>query len=151
VIRRAEQGDMEAVRDLFREYAAWVGGSICFTSFAREVAELPGGYSVILVAFDSNQLAGCVALREIGDGTGEIKRLYIRPAFQGKGLGRALLEQAIAESRAAAHRAVRLDTLPIMHRAITLYRTLGFQEIPPYSNNPPEANCFELAQPINCE
>jgi putative acetyltransferase len=122
-----------------------VGGSaICFESFTREVAELPGRYAPILVAFESNQLAGCAALREIGDGVGEMKRLYVRPAFQGAGLGRSLVERVIAEAKSAGYRALRLDTLPMMERAIALYRSLAFHEIPRYGNNPPEAICFEL-------
>ena len=88
-------------------------------------------------------------MRDIGDGIGEMKRLYVRPAFQGTGLGRALVERVIAEAKAAGYRALRLDTLPMMERAIALYRSLGFREIPPYGDNPPEAICFEL--PLHCQ
>jgi ribosomal protein S18 acetylase RimI-like enzyme len=140
---------MDAVRELFREYAVWVGSSICFSSFEREMAELPGRYVPLLIAFHADQLAGCAALRQIGDGIGEMKRVYIRPAFQGSGLGRSLVERVIAEAKAAGYRALRLDTLPKMDRAIALYRSLGFHEIPPYGDNPPEAICFEL--PLHCQ
>jgi putative acetyltransferase len=135
---------MDAVRELFREYAAWVGSSIYFESFTREMAELPGSYAPLLLAFESDRLAGCAALRKIGHGIGEMKRLYVRPAFQGNGLGRSLVERVIAEAKAAGYHALRLDTLSKMERAITLYRVLGFREIPPYGDNPPEAICFEL-------
>jgi len=135
---------MDDVRALFREYAAWVGDPICFESFTREVAELPGRYAPLLVAFRDGRLAGCAALRQIGDGIGEMKRLYIRSEFQGCGLGRALVERIICEARAAGYQVLRLDTLPVMNRAASLYRTLGFHEIPPYGNNPPGAVCFEL-------
>jgi ribosomal protein S18 acetylase RimI-like enzyme len=131
---------MDTVRELFREYAAWVGDPI--------LAELPGRYAPVLIAFHADQLAGCAALREIGDGMGEMKRLYVRPAFQGNGLGRSLVERIIAEAKAAGYRALRLDTLPMMERAIALYHSLGFHEIPRYGDNPPEAICFEL--PLHC-
>jgi putative acetyltransferase len=135
---------MDSVRELFREYAEVVGSPICFESFAREMAELPGQYSPLLLALVSDQPAGCAALRKIGDGIGEMKRLYIRPAFQGGGLGRLLAESIIAEATAAGFHLLRLDTLPVMESAIRLYRKLGFHEIPPYGDNPPEAICLEL-------
>jgi putative acetyltransferase len=132
---------MDAVRELFREYAEWVGNPT--------LAELPGRYAPVLIAFHADQLAGCAALREIGDGIGEMKRLYVRPAFQGSGLGRRLVERVIAEAKAAGYQSLRLDTLPKMGPAIALYRSLGFREIPPYGDNPPEAICFEL--PLHCQ
>jgi len=144
VIRRAQADEMDAVRELFREYAEWVGSPICFASFASEMAELPGRYAPVLLAFDAGRLAGCVALRQIDNGIGEMKRLYVRPAFQGSGLGRSFVERVVEEARAAGYRALRLDTLPVMQRAIALYRALGFREIPPYGDNPAEAICFEL-------
>lgn len=145
---------MDAVRELFREYAAWSGYAwlqtpVCFAGFEQELADLPGSYAPILLAFDTGQLAGCAALRQIDAGIGEMKRLFVRPAFQGAGLGRALVERIVAEARAAGFVALRLDTLPIMDRAIALYRSFGFREIPPYGDNPPEAICFEL--PLHCE
>jgi len=135
---------MDAVRELFREYANWVGSPICFAAFEREMAGLPGSYSSLLVVVESGQLAGCAALRSLGEGTGEMKRLYVRPAFQGKGLGRMLVDRIVAEAKAAGHRRLVLDTLPVMEGAIGLYRSLGFREIPAYGDNPPEAICFEL-------
>ncbi len=135
---------MNAVRELFREYADWVGNAICFGSFERELAGLPGSYSPILIAVDGDRLAGCVALRMLGDGIGEMKRLYVRPVFQGAGLGRTLVDRVIAKARASGCHALRLDTLPRMERAISMYRGLGFREIPPYGDNPAEAICFEL-------
>jgi ribosomal protein S18 acetylase RimI-like enzyme len=140
VIRCAQPDEMDAVRELFREYAEWVGDPT--------LAELPGR-NAVLIAFHADQLAGCAVLREIGDGIGEMKRLYVRPAFQRCGLGRSLMERVIAEAKGAGYRALRLDTLPMMERAIALYRAFHFREIPPYGDNPPEAICFEL--PLNCQ
>lgn len=144
MIRPVHSSEMGAVRELFREYAEIVGSPICFESFAREMADLPWQYSPLLLALVADRPAGCAGLRKIGDGIGEMKRLYVRPAFQGSGLGRLLTERIIADATAAGYRLLRLDTLPALERAIGLYRKLGFQEIPPYGDNPPEAICFEL-------
>jgi ribosomal protein S18 acetylase RimI-like enzyme len=143
---------MDAVRELFREYAEWVGSPICFDSFSRELADLPGQYALpqgaLLLAFVgqaiSSHAAGCVALRRFSEGIGEMKRLYVRPAYQGSGIGRQLVERILAEARISNYHRLRLDTLPMMERAIALYRSLGFQEIPRYGDNPKGAICFEL-------
>lgn len=144
MIRPARPEELDAVRELFREYGEFVGSPICFENFAREIASLPGEYICLLVAEDSGQLAGCAALRRIGEGIAEMKRLYVRPAFQGRGLGRLLAARIIEEARALDCQLLRLDTLPVMGSALALYRGLGFHEIPPYGGNPPEAICFEL-------
>jgi putative acetyltransferase len=136
---------MDTVRELFREYAEVVGDPICFERFVREMANLPGQYSPLLLAIVAGQPAGCAGLRKIADGVGEMKRLYIRPAFQGSGLGRLMAERIIEDAKAAGFHALRLDTLPFMESAIRLYRKLGFREIPPYGDNPPRAICFELS------
>lgn len=138
---------MDAVRGLFREYEAFLGVDLCFQSFEKELATLPGAYSapggVLLLASEDNFLAGVVALRKIGDGISEMKRLYVRPAFQGIGLGRRLTEQVIGEARRIGYGALRLDTLPgLMEKAVALYRSLGFAEIAPYSENPVEGALF---------
>jgi len=144
LIRPARPDELDTIRDLFREYGEFVGSPICFENFEREIAALPGEYICLLVAEESGQLAGCAALREIGESIAEMKRLYVRPAFQGRGLGRLLTERIIAEARAMGHQLLRLDTLRVMESALALYRRLGFREIPPYGGNPPEAICFEL-------
>jgi ribosomal protein S18 acetylase RimI-like enzyme len=144
LIRPARPDELDAVRELFREYGEFVGSPICFENFAREIASLPGEYICLLVAEESGELAGCAALRRIGEGIAEMKRLYVRPAFQGRGLGRLLAARIIQEAQAQGYQLLRLDTLPVMGSALALYRGLGFREIPPYGGNPPEAICFEL-------
>lgn len=133
--------DVEHARGLFKEYAAWLGFNLCFQNFDKELAELPGDYSPpngrLLLAVENEQVAGCVALRKIGNGTGEMKRLYVRPAFRGQGLGRRLTETIIEAARESGYERLRLDTLPgKMDQAIAMYRSLGFKDIERYYNNP---------------
>jgi len=146
-VREATAQDLEGVRVLFREYSELVASAICFQSFERELAELPGRYAppggALLVAVIEGKLAGCVALRQLDSVTGEMKRLYVRPGFQGLGLGRLLTERIVTEALRIGYAVLRLDTLPKLHRAIEMYRKMGFYEIPPYGDNPSEAVCFE--------
>jgi GNAT superfamily N-acetyltransferase len=132
--------ELPLVRELFREYAAGLGVDLCFQRFEEELAELPGVYAPpagrLLLAWDGDQLTGCVALRPMGDGVVELKRLYVRPAFRGRKLGRRLAEAALAEAVAAGHRHVCLHTLPAMAEAVRLYRTLGFAEVEPFDPDP---------------
>ena len=128
----AVAGDVELVRTLFREYAESLGVDLSFQGFEDEVATLPEGYDVLLLAGD----AGCVGVRPFADGVCEMKRLYVRPSARGSGLGRALACAAIEHARALGYRAMRLDTMPTMGSAQALYESLGFVEIPPYRHNP---------------
>ena len=142
--------DIAQARELFREYEAWLGLDLCFQNFEKELAELPGAYALpegrLLLAFDDEQLAGCVALRKLSHDVCEMKRLFLRPQFHGKRLGRQLAERIIVEARRIGYQKMRLDTLPEqMGTAIGLYRSLGFREIAPYYNNPvPDALFMEL-------
>jgi ribosomal protein S18 acetylase RimI-like enzyme len=131
------------------EYAeALPGIDLCFQNFDREVRELPGAYALpdgrLLLAEDkSREIMGCVALRRLDAETCEMKRLYVRPAFRGRRLGRELTEAVISEAQKIGYRRMRLDTLPgMMDDAIRLYRTLGFREIEPYYHNPVEGAVF---------
>jgi putative acetyltransferase len=150
-IRQVEgEEDVKQARGLFREYEAWLGLDLCFQNFEKELAELPGAYAPptgrLLLAYEDDQLAGCVALRKLSDRVCEMKRLFLRPQFHGKGRGRQLAERIINEARDAGYERMRLDTLPEqMGKAIALYRSLGFREIEPYNSNPvPGAMFMEL-------
>lgn len=141
LIQAKSSAEIEQARTLFREYEAWLGLDLCFQNFERELAELPGQYAPpngrLLLAFDDERLAGCVALRKLSDDVCEMKRLFLRPDFQRRGLGRQLVDAILSEARATGYRRMRLDTLPDhMGKAIALYRSLGFREIEPYYNNP---------------
>jgi putative acetyltransferase len=128
-------------RELFLEYAQSLGFSLCFQNFDKELATLPGGYAPpegrLLLAEYDGQLAGCVALHKLESTLCEMKRLYLRPQFRGKGLGRALAERIVTEARQIGYLKMRLDTVePLMKDAVAMYRKLGFKEIAPYCENP---------------
>jgi len=128
-------------RELFLEYAQSLGFSLCFQNFDKELAGLPGDYAPpegrLLLVECEGQLAGCVALHKLDSGVCEMKRLYLRSQFRGKGLGRALTERIIAEARQIGYRRMRLDTVePVMKDAVAMYRKLGFKGIAPYRPNP---------------
>ncbi len=138
--------EVDLARNLFREYQAFLGIDLCFQEFDKELAELPGEYSPpegrLILGYWASNLAGCVALRKIDDATCEMKRLYVRPAFRGKKIGRTLAEMIIRKARSIGYARMRLDTLPSMKEAIALYRSLGFRPIEPYRFNPVEGTLF---------
>lgn len=142
MIRPAKPDDIEEVRSLFREYAASLGVDLCFQNFEKELAELPGNYDPILVCVTGLSLSACVALRPLGDGVAEMKRMYVRPQHRGEGLGRKLAEAIIQAATDRGYKSVRLDTLPHLHTAIAMYRKMGFQEIAPYNDNPIQGTLF---------
>jgi putative acetyltransferase len=148
VITQAESvARISLVRELFLEYAQSLGFSLCFQSFDQELAGLPGEYSPpdgrLLLMEYQGQPAGCVALHKLEPGICEMKRLYVRPAFRGKGLGRVLAERILSEARGIGYRRLRLDTVePVMKNAVAMYRLLGFGEIAPYRANPIEGALY---------
>jgi putative acetyltransferase len=141
--------NIEAARRLFVEYADALGVDLCFQGFDRELAELPGQYAPpdgrLLLARDCASPIACVALRKIDDDVCEMKRLYVRPTHRGLGLGRSLAAAVIDAARGIGYRTLRLDTLPSMAEAASLYVSLGFRDIEPYYENPvPGARFLEL-------
>jgi ribosomal protein S18 acetylase RimI-like enzyme len=137
----ASAADFEAGRALFREYERAVAAPACFAGFERELAELQRRYAapegLLLLAFAGGVPAGCAGLRRLPDGAAEAKRLWVRPAARGRGLGAALVARLGDEARRAGYRVLRLETLPDeMAAALALYRRLGFREISPYADPP---------------
>jgi putative acetyltransferase len=147
-LQQAESPEqITAIRELFVEYAKSLNFSLCFQSFEKELAELPGDYAPpagrLVLAVDGLQLAGCVALHKLENEICEMKRLYVRPQFRGKGLGRVLAERIVADAREIGYKRLRLDTVePVMRDAVALYRKLGFREIAPYRQNPIEGALY---------
>ena len=135
---------MAGVREIFEEYAAGLGVTLDFQDFEAELASLPGDYAAprgaLLLALIEGQVAGCCALRPIDNvdyaNAAEMKRLYVRKAFRGFGLGRQLAEAILDAARAVGYHSVLLDTLDEMEAARQLYAELGFEEITPYYHNP---------------
>lgn len=147
IINAGEPAVVGRARELFLEYAASLGFSLCFQNFDQEIAELPGKYAPpagrLLLALRGDEALGCVALRALDDNVCEMKRLYVRPAARGLGLGRRLVEQVIAEARAIGYRRMRLDTIQgKMDHAIALYREFGFRETEKYRFNPSPHTLF---------
>ena len=147
-IRQAEScAQIEAIRELFLEYGQSLSFSLCFQSFDRELAGLPGDYAPpegrLLLATHLDVLVGCVALHKLEAGICEMKRLYVRPLFRGKGVGKVLAERVIAEARQVGYKHLRLDTVESeMRAAVAMYRNLGFREIKPYRANPIESALY---------
>jgi ribosomal protein S18 acetylase RimI-like enzyme len=141
LVQARTPAQLAQARELFLEYAQSLGFSLCFQNFDKELAALPGDYAPpagrLLLAEYEDQLAGCVALHPLEPGICEMKRLYLRPNFRGKSLGRALADRIITEARQIGYQRMRLDTVePVMKDAVAMYRKIGFREIAPYCTNP---------------
>ena len=138
--------ELAAVRELFLEYATALPVGLEYQDFEQEVASLPGDYApprgALLLATRETQWIACVGVRPIALAICELKRLYVRPAARGQGLGRRLTVAAIDFARGAGYRTMRLDTLPSMTEAQRLYRQLGFAEIAAYRFSPVEGNVY---------
>ncbi len=143
------QEDYALAKTLFLEYARDIDKDLSFQDFDRELAEIRVQYSPseggILILRVDGRPAGCVAVRRFEKETAELKRMYVRPDYRGQGLGRRLGEEALALARRLGYQAIRLDTLLQMGRALALYQSFGFVEIPAYRFNPyPGAKYYEL-------
>jgi len=146
--------ELEQIRALLRRYAQWLddndphGVDLCFQGFEQELAELPGKYAPpqgrLLLARCGEEEAGCVAVRpfEFDPSICEMKRLYVRPEFMGRGIGKCLVEAIIQAGKELKYRAMRLDTLPYMKAAIALYQAHGFKPIPRYYDTPLKDTIF---------
>jgi putative acetyltransferase len=148
-ITQAETDEQIAeAKALFREYEAWLGMSLCFQDFENEVATLPGKYAMpdgrLLLAYDDDNLAGCIALRPLDeDGVCEMKRLFVRDEFRGRQVGINLIERLLTDAREIGYEKMRLDTFPPkMGKAVKLYESHGFREISPYYDNPHDGVLF---------
>lgn len=130
------------VKEIFLEYAKSLDFNLCFQSFEQELQELLKRYAppdgVLILAEVGGKTAGCVAMHKLSDGICEMKRLYVREAFRGQGLGKRLVDAVIDSARTAGYKYTRLDTLSSMEAAQHLYLTLGFYDIEPYVYNPLE-------------
>jgi ribosomal protein S18 acetylase RimI-like enzyme len=149
LVQADSQEHLQEARSLFLEYASSVGFDLSFQNFGEELANLPGEYSsptgALLLALEGDGVAGCVALRKLGTNICEMKRLFVRPAFRRKGIGRKLSTAIIELAKKRGYSSMRLDTVGSMGEAIQLYRSLGFKEIQPYRYNPmPGALFLEL-------
>ncbi len=131
---------LNEIRTLFKSYEASLDTSLCFQEFKEELITLPGKYAppegCLLMAVADGTPAGCIALRSLGYRICEMKRLYIYPRFQGKGLGKRMVQEVIRRAREMGYTTMRLDTLPSMERAIALYTSVGFVDIEAYTHNP---------------
>ncbi len=147
-IIQVETGEqIEEIRKLFREYEKWLGLDLCFQGFEEELRNLPAKYAVpdgkLFLALIDGKTADCIALRKLEQGICEMKRLYVRNEFRGSGLGKKLIEKLIGEARFIGYKKMRLDTLPNqMSKAVNIYKSYKFAEIPPYYENPHKETLF---------
>ena len=129
-----------AAADLFREYATWLNIDLGFQKFDEELLNLKNIYAPpqgkIILSKTENEFAGCIAIRKIDSVTAELKRMYVKPVFQHKGIGTGLLNKALLQANEFGYKKIRLDTLSNMIPAIDLYKKNGFYEIPAYYYNP---------------
>ncbi|MCM3141055.1 GNAT family N-acetyltransferase [Brevibacillus sp. MER 51] len=146
LIHATEGNQYEQARELFMEYVDSLGVDLSFQNIATELQNIPGEYAppdgCILLALDDEQPAGCVALRKIDEQVCEMKRLYVKPEWKGRGVGKKLALAIMDDAKLRGYSFIRLDTLPTMEQAIQLYRSLGFYPIEPYRFNPIEGTLY---------
>jgi len=142
-------GQIETIRELFLEYAKSLNFDLCFQDFDKELKSLPGRYAAphgrLLLALYEEKIAGCVGLWKVNDQVCEMKRLWVRPEFRGKKIGRQLAEFVIEQAKLIGYSKMKLDTIDTMTEAIKLYVSLGFKSTSAYRYNPVEgAEYMEL-------
>ncbi|MDH4155819.1 MAG: GNAT family N-acetyltransferase [candidate division Zixibacteria bacterium] len=137
---------IDDIRKLIMEYEDSVDFDLCFQNIQSELAALPAPYDppegCLLLARCDGEAAGCVAMQRLADGVSEMKRLYVKPKFRGRDIGRSLAMEIIDRARQGGYRRMRLDTLTTMKEAVALYRSLGFVAIEPYRFNPIESALY---------
>ena len=141
IIYAESPGHIHEARRLFKEYGATLPPELWFEDFRQEVDGLPGEYGppfgrLLLAMAGDGAAVGCVALRRWDAGIGELKRMFVRPAYRGRGIGKQLGLAVLDEALAMGYERVRLDTAPTMVEAIRLYERLGFRRIEPYRHYP---------------
>ena len=137
------------VKQLFAEYTETLGFDLDFQDYDDEIAHLPGDYTPpsgrLYLALYDGAIAGCIALRKLTPTVCEMKRMYVKPMYRCKGVGKNMALKVLDDARHIGYEKMRLDTIDTMHAAIALYRRLGFKSIPAYRKNPIEGACyFEL-------
>jgi len=144
--------ELALAKQLFRSYAASIAETLCFQGFETELARLPGRYAppsgCLFLAMEGDTPVGCMARRDLGGGTCEMKRLYVAPEHRGRGIGRLLVEEVIHRAERLGYRGMVLDTMPEMAGAVALYRDFGFVEAAPYWDHPAARAVF-LERPLD--
>jgi putative acetyltransferase len=139
-VQEGNTAGIEHAREMFEEYQTELGIDLCFQGFQEELAKLPGKYGppggALLLVYHEEVSIACGALRDLGDGFAELKRLYVRPAYRGVGLGRQITQTLLDRARAFGYVVLRLDTLRRLEPALALYKSMEFTETAPYNENP---------------
>jgi len=146
MIRLVQTDDIPEVRAMLREYVAWIGLDLSFQEIDDEIADLPGDYDeptgALLVAEENHHLIGMIALRPLSGSICEMKRLWVRPEGRGRGVAKELVAQILDQARHLNYDEIRLDTLPMMTNAQSLYESLGFHDVASYYKTPIKGTRF---------
>ena len=149
IIHAQSQDDLEKIKGLFIEYQKFLNVDLAFQKFEEELKNIPGPYAspdgCLLFGLVDTSVVGCVALKKIGDGICEMKRLFVHSSYRGKGYGKLFAKKIIKEARLMGYNKMRLDTLDSLKQAMGLYQSLGFKKIDAYYDNPlPNVVYWEL-------
>jgi len=146
IFQAVSEADVDIARGLFLEYAEKLGFDLDFQDFRTELADIPGQYfppeGALLLADAGGIIAGCAGMRKFTEAVCEMKRMYVKPEFRGKGIGRKMSQILIDAARKAGYKSMRLDTIDSMIEARELYKSLGFRVIPAYRYNPIEGTVY---------